>query len=184
MSNKTFKSQYSSLFERVCIFLGNGWRIDKLEQNCAHRLKLTSANYRHYAIFARLENNRIILTGSIDYYYYRYAKSSQCTVSPMRSATAIAKDINRKILITAINEIKKANDYHQEKQQDDEHRQIVKGMLRRLVKLTPCWNTMTGFNTSNGIDGTIRESYKGYGVQFNGLTTEQLIKLIGFVSVL
>lgn len=147
-------------------------------------IKLTNPTLKNYSIVAKLEKNRIIIYGGIDYHHYSYAKLAKCTVSLIRNARSIAQDIKRKILINAVDEINKANDYHQKKQQDEEHRKIVKGMLTRLVKLTPYWNAMTGIKTLSGIDGTIRESYNGYVVQFDGLTTEQLIKLVGFISVL
>lgn len=58
------------------------------------------------------------------------------------------------------------------------------GMLSRIVEITPYYNCLTGFKTKNGINGAINENYSGYGIKFDGLDTEQLIKIVGFLSEL
>nr|WP_181407834.1 hypothetical protein [Sodalis glossinidius] len=75
---------------------------------------------KNYSIFSRKEKDRIMIYGSVDYYHYSYGKLKKCSVSLTRNASAIAKDIKRKILITAVDEIRKANEYHQKEQEKKE----------------------------------------------------------------
>ncbi|WP_149591043.1 hypothetical protein [Serratia symbiotica] len=56
-----------------------------------------------------------MIYGSVDYYHYHYGKLAKCSVSLTRNASAIAEDIKRKVLITAVDEVNKANEYHQKK---------------------------------------------------------------------
>lgn len=109
-----------------------------------HQIKLTNPNLRNYLICARLEKGRIIVYGGLHSHYYQSGKLPQCTVSPNRNATDIAQDIRKKIVITAMDEIRKANDYHQREQESEEKRVWIKGILARKVKLTPCYNVLTG----------------------------------------
>lgn len=61
-----------------------------------------------------------MIYGSVDYYHYRYGKLAKCSVSLTRNASAIAQDIKRKVLITAVDEISKASEYHQKEQEKKE----------------------------------------------------------------
>lgn len=63
-NTKTFKSAYLSLFEHVCSFLGNGWRINKLHQNDEHLIKLMNTMLKNYSVVARKEKERIMIYGS------------------------------------------------------------------------------------------------------------------------
>lgn len=134
-NTKTFKSTYLSLFERVCGFLDNGWRINKLHQDEEHRIKLLNPTLKNYSIVARKEKDRIMIYGSVDYYHYRYGKLAKCSVSLTRNASTIAQDIKRKVLITAVDEISKANKYYQKEQEKKEQKRILKGTLAQQVKL-------------------------------------------------
>lgn len=119
-NTKTSKSAYLSLFECVCVFLGDGWRINKLHQDEENQIRLMNPILKNYSIVARQEQDRIMIYGSIDYYYYRYGKLAKCSVSLTRNARAIAQDIKRKILITAVDEISKANEHHQKENEKKE----------------------------------------------------------------
>lgn len=184
MKNQTFKSKFLPMFAKVCSCLGDGWRIDTLDQDYDHRIKLTASNYKKYSICARLEKGRIIITGSIDYHYYPYANSSSCTVAIDRNPRAVANDIKRKILPGALDMISAAVNHHYNERQEADHRQIVLSMLRHQVTLTNHYQALTGFNNDNGVMGVIKEVAHEYQVNIDRLSTDQLIKLMGFVSTL
>ncbi|HGJ5856154.1 hypothetical protein [Arsenophonus nasoniae] len=183
-NTKTFKSAYLPLFERVCVFMGSGWRINKLHQDEEHLIKLMNPTLKNYSIVCRREKDRIMIYGSVDYYHYRYGKLAKCSVSLTRNASAIAEDIKRKVLITAVDEINKANEYHQKEQEKKEQKRILKGMLAQQVKLESYYNAITGIVASSGIHGKVKEGYDGYNLKLYKLNTEQLIKIVGFVSTL
>lgn len=61
----TFSEKYQPVFETVCRILGNGWRVNKLD-NYQHRIKLTSPEFRKYSIIIRLERERFFIVGSVD----------------------------------------------------------------------------------------------------------------------
>lgn len=183
-NTKTFKSAYLPLFERVCGFLGSGWRINKLHQNEESQIKLMNPTLKNYSIVCRREKDRIMIYGSVDYYHYRYGKLAKCSVSLTRNASAIAEDIKRKILITAVDEISKASEYHQKEQEKKEQKRILIGMLAQQVKLESCYNAIMGIVASSGIRGRVKEGYDGYNLKLYKLNTEQLIKIVGFVSTL
>lgn len=184
MKDQTFKSKYLPMFAKVCSFLGDGWRIDTLDQDYDHRIKLTAPNYKKYSICARLEKGRIIITGSVDYQYYPYAISSRCTVNICRNPRAVADDIRKKILPGALDMISEAMNHHRNERQEADHRQIVLSMLRHQVTLTNHYHALTGFNNGKGVMGVIKEVAHQYQISIDNLSTDQLIKLMGFVSTL
>nr|HBY1206004.1 hypothetical protein [Klebsiella pneumoniae] len=57
---KTFFARYEAVFNRVCAFLGDGWKIDRRTED-AYRINLVNPALRHYSIGARLEKDRIHL---------------------------------------------------------------------------------------------------------------------------
>ncbi|TNV16115.1 hypothetical protein FH968_19950 [Buttiauxella sp. B2] len=183
-NTKTFKDRYAPLFIKVCNFLGGGWRVDMLEMNNEHQIKLTAPNLRRYAISARQEKGRIVLSGHLEYRYYPYGEAAQCTVSLDRSPAAIANDIRRKILPGSAEQIAAASDYHQEQQAKKQHTMILKNMMAQQVTLTNHHNALTGFYNGRGIRGAVTEIGGGYGLMFDGLDTDQLIKIVGFISTL
>ncbi|ELO5683064.1 hypothetical protein [Escherichia coli] len=179
---KNFFDHYLPVFEIVCRLLGNNWRVNIIDE-CEYRIKLTSPHFKNYSIHIRSENNRLAIIGSVDCSYWR-SPCHKCTVSLKRNPVDIAGDIQRKILFSAQEEILTAQKYTEEKNNKKEHDKIVIGMLSRIVEITPYYNYLTGFKTKNGIHGAINENYSGYGIEFDGLDTEQLIKLVGFLSEL
>lgn len=178
----SFKENYQPVFEIVCRLLGNGWRVNIIDE-CQYRIKLTSPKFKNYSIHIRHEKNRLVIVGSVDCYYWR-SPCHKCTVSLKRNPVDIAGDIQRKIIFTAQEEISAAQKYTEERKNKKEHDKIVIGMLSRIVEITPYYNYLTGFKTKNGINGAINENYSGYGIKFDGLDTEQLIKIVGFLSEL
>lgn len=74
----TFSEKYQPVFEVVCRILGNGWRVNKLD-NYQHRIKLTSTEIRKYSIIIRLERERFFIVGSVDSLVW-HGNPSVCTV--------------------------------------------------------------------------------------------------------
>ncbi|EKN3891437.1 hypothetical protein ACVT81_004251 [Yersinia enterocolitica] len=182
MNEKGFRASYQAVFEVVCRILGDGWRVNRID-DCLYRIKLTSHFFKNYSVHIRMDKNRLTIVGNVDCRSWR-SPCHSCTVSPQRNPIDIARDIQRKILVTARQEVEQAINCDKERRDKREQERIVKGMLAQQVQLTPHYNTLTGFKTMNGIHGTVTENHSGYGVNINGLTTDQLIKMVGFISIL
>ncbi|MBW5840140.1 hypothetical protein [Yersinia enterocolitica] len=182
MQNDTFFERYQPIFEIVCRILGNGWRINLLD-DCLYRIKLTSPQYKNFSIHIRMEKGRLVIIGSVDSRSWR-SPYHTCTVSPERNPVEIAADIEKKILIDAFEDVKKAREYERQLQQKQEQTQILKGMLSRLIHLYSWHGTFTGFKVENGLDGNVSERGDGYEMVIRGLSVEQLIKVAGFIKQL
>lgn len=61
----SFFEQYHPVFEVVCRILGNGWRVNKLD-DCSSRIKLTSPQFKNYSVHIRMEKDRFSVVGSVD----------------------------------------------------------------------------------------------------------------------
>ncbi|ECO4313582.1 hypothetical protein AB0001_004784 [Salmonella enterica] len=182
----TFLKQYEAVFNRVCAFLGNGWKIDRRVEE-EYRIFLVSPNYRHYSISARLEDNRIYLFGSVRN-SKRGSGYSRCSVSPLRTPWGIADDIKRKILIDALSHIEEHESELTKVRLQEEERQNTVGLLSRLVEARRNSGYQSGlcdFRTSLGLSGKVDDA-KGslYRLEVEDLSKDQLIKLVGFVSTL
>lgn len=57
-------------------------------------------------------------------------------------------------------------------------------MLAHQVKLESYYNAIMGIVASSAIHGKVKEGYDGYNLKLYKLNTEQLIKIVGFVSTL
>ncbi|WP_168403011.1 hypothetical protein [Erwinia amylovora] len=179
---KTFFEIYQPVFKIVCRILGNNWHVNLLD-DCQHRLKLTSPQFKNYSVHIRMEKGRLAIVGSVDCRSWR-SPCHSCTVSQQRNPIDIAGDIQRKILVTAREEVEQAINCDKERWYKREQEIIVKGMLAQQVPLTPYYNALTGFKTMNGVNGAVTENHSGYGLKIDGLTTDQLIKVVGFISIL
>lgn len=178
----SFFKRYQATFEIVVRLLGNGWRVNLLD-DCQYRIKLTTAELKRYVITVREENNRLIIHGFIESRQWR-GNGARCTVSPSRGSAGIADDIRRKILIHAHEDIEKALEAERIKQEALEQDKIIKGMLSRLVKLESHYNAFTGYKAENGLQGSVTKRFDGYGVFIQGLSVEQLIKITGAIKQL
>lgn len=179
---KSFFERWQPVFEIVVRLLGNGWRVNLLD-DCQYRIKLTTPKLKRYAITVREEKGRIVIHGFVDSRQW-HGHGARCTVSPLRAATGIAEDIRRKILTTAQEDVRKAQEAEQKQRDMQEQEKIIKGMLAQLVKLENWHDTLTGFKAANGLDGKITGHYNGYGLFVQGLSVEQLIKLTGAIKQL
>lgn len=185
---KPFFACYEAVFNRVCTFLGDGWKIDRRTED-AYRINLVNPAFRHYSILARLEKDRIHLTGGVR---SRSARSSggysACTVSPMRDPWGIAQDIRRKILHDAEKQIAyfEADRAGAQKVQDD--RRILINLVGQLVEVQNYggyYDVLCHIKTPGGISGDVCEMYgKAYQLKLGDLSKDQLIKVIGFLSTL
>ncbi|EIE2769561.1 hypothetical protein KA541_004697 [Salmonella enterica subsp. enterica serovar Rubislaw] len=96
----SFFERYKPVFEIVCRILGNGWRVNLLD-DCQYRIKLTSPQFKNYSIHIRMEKGRLVIIGSVDSRSWR-SPYHTCTVSPERNPVEIAADIEKKILTDAL----------------------------------------------------------------------------------
>lgn len=179
---KTFFERYQHVFEIVARLLGNGWRVNLLD-DCQYRIKLTTPELKRYALTVREEKGRLLIHGFVESRQW-HGYGTRCTVSPSRSAAGIAEDIRRKILIQAQEDVTKAQEAEQKQRDAQEQEKIIKGMLAQLVTLNNWHNALTGFKAENGLDGKITDHFNGYGLFVQGLSVEQLIKLTGAIKQL
>lgn len=178
----SFFERYQPVFEIVCRILGNGWRVNLLD-DCQYRVKLTSPHFKKYSVHIRMDRDRLAIVGSVDSRNWRNPCYS-CTVSPQRNPVDIAADIERKILVNARRDVEIAKEYERDLQRKSEQRRILKGMLSQLVHLDSWHGTLTGFKVENGLDGNVTERGDGYEVVIRGLNVDQLVKLTGMVKKL
>lgn len=184
MENITFHEKYFSHFVRVCAELGAGWRID-VRQACEYRLRIINPDYRHFLLLAMMEKGRIVILGVLkDNKYGDFGVRLKCTVSPERSAAAIAGDIKRKILKDAPALIAKYEEMHKKYCAKQEQAEILRGALSRLVRISKGYNSgeLARIETDKKICGIVHEGYRGYGVELSGLSADDLIKIAGCLS--
>ena len=179
---QNFFEKWQPVFEVVTRLLGNGWRINMLD-DCPYRIKLTTPELKRYAITVREEKGRLVIHGFVESRQW-HGYGARCTVSPSRNATGIAEDIRRKILIQAQEDVTKAQEAEQKQRDAQEQEKIIKGMLAQLVTLNHWHNALTGFKAENGLDGKITDHFNGYGLFVQGLSVDQLIKLTGAIKQL
>lgn len=179
----TFQELYLDNFKQVCLFLGGKWCVNSLDKENSHQIKLTSPDFRNFAIRVRLDNGRICITGSV-IHSRGSRKGLACTVSPDRPARQIARDIQRKILSAAPPLIAEALKWETEHQQDVELARYTKALIGKLAHVSSnyaglcCWK-------SGDIYGDVSHGYKDmYSMKIAQLSTENLIKVIGFISTL
>lgn len=178
----SFFERYQPVFEVVARLLGNGWRVNLLD-DCQYRIKLTTPALKRYAITVREEKGRLMIHGFVESRQW-HGYGARCTVSLSRGATGIAEDIRRKILTTAQEDVTKAQEAEQNQRDGHEQEKIIKGMLAQLVTLNNWHNALTGFKAENGLDGKITDHFNGYGLFVQGLSVDQLIKLTGAIKQL
>ncbi|MGN9528564.1 hypothetical protein ACTMQE_23400 [Escherichia coli] len=99
-----------------------------------NRIKLTSPQFKNYSIHIRMEKGRLVIIGSVDSRSWRSPYHTP-TVLPERNPGQIAADIEKKILTDALDNVDMAREYEQQLQRKREKKQILKGMLSRLVRL-------------------------------------------------
>lgn len=73
-----------------------------------------------------------------------------------------------------------AREYEQQLQRKREKKQILKGMLSRLVRLESWHGTLTGFKVENGLDGNVSERATDMKMVIRGLSVDQLIKVAAY----
>lgn len=178
----SFFERYKPVFEVVARLLGNGWRVNLLD-DCPYRVKLTTPALKRYAITVREDKGRLVIHGFVESRQW-HGYGARCTVSPSGNATGIAEDIRRKILIQAQEDVTKAQEAEQKQRDAQEQEKIIKGMLAQLVTLNHWHNALTGFKAENGLDGKITDHFNGYGLFVQGLSVDQLIKLTGAIKQL
>ncbi|ELF4568352.1 hypothetical protein RNG55_004585 [Salmonella enterica] len=179
---KSFFERWQPVFEIVSRILGNGWRVNLLD-DCKYRVKLTSPQYKNYSVYIRMEKERLAIIGSVDSHNWR-SPCYSCTVSPHRNPVDIAADIERKILVNALHDIEKYQEYERNLQTEQEKKRILKGMLSQIFQLESYYGALTGFKAENGLYGKITERGDDYDIDIRGMNIEQLVKLAGMVKQL
>lgn len=179
---KSFFERWQPVFEIVCRILGNGWRVNLLD-DCQYRIKITSPHFRNYSVHIRMDKERLSIVGSVDSRNWR-SPCYSCTVSLQRNPVEIAADIERKILVNALQDVEKALECEKNLQAERERKRILKGMLSQLVQLENWHGTLTGYKAENGLNGQVTEHGDGYGFLVCGLSMDQLVKLTGMVKQL
>ncbi|UCQ29618.1 hypothetical protein DCF83_18030 (plasmid) [Edwardsiella tarda] len=178
----SFFERYQPVFEVVARLLGNGWRVNLLD-DCRYRIKLTTPELKRYVITVREEKNRLVIYGFVESRQWS-GNGAQCTVSLSREVTGIANDIRCKILPLARKEIENALKYEKNIHEQQEKKQILKGMLAQLVQLESWYGALTGFKTENGLSGKITEQGDCYDFVVRDLNIDQLVKLTGMIKQL
>ncbi|EMW8476355.1 hypothetical protein AAFP45_004623 [Salmonella enterica] len=178
----SFFERYKPVFEIVARLLGNGWRVNLLD-DCQYRIKLTTPELKRYALTVREDKGRLVIHGFVESRQW-HGYGARCTVSLSRGATGIADDIRRKILSAAWEDVEKAQEAERAQRDAQEQEKIIKGMLSQLVTLNNWHNALTGFKAENGLDGKITDHFNGYGLFVQGLSVDQLIKLTGAIKQL
>lgn len=180
---ESFKDKYSLIFEIVAQLLDNGWRVNKLESDYVHRIKLTSPNFKNFAITARMDKGRIYISGGIIHHLFK-GEWRHCTVSPNRQPIAITNDIERKILLTALEQVEYARIEIKKHYDKIDEREIVKSSIGRVMKLSHSHYCLCGFQ-HNEIMGSVKETHGGYyDLNISRLTKEKLIYVTSFLSTL
>lgn len=184
--DNTFKEKYESVFARVCVFLGSGWRIDRRESDDNYRITLMNPALKNYTITARMEKDRIHLVGGVRR-SRRVISCSSCSVAVSRLPHDIAREIKRKILVDAEKQIAECElDIATEARTKEEREQVI-NLVSRLVE-TRSYNGYYGVMCcfkSQGITGDVAEGYQNtYKLKLHDLSKDQLIKVVGFLSTL
>ncbi|EAB6210869.1 hypothetical protein ABN12_004471 [Salmonella enterica subsp. enterica serovar Mississippi] len=181
-----FKEQYENLFSEISHAMGNKWRVNQLTER-TDVIKLTSPAFNGLSIYARRDNDRLVITGHVPA-HWSYSACARCTVSVNRPARQIASDIKRKILPDGEKWLAEANEYQAKKKAKKENDNILKGVLGNLAKVSEGYhhNNTFCFWDSNKISGSIEEiCYDDYyRLKVNELTKDELIRVIGFISTL
>lgn len=62
---QNFFEKLLPFFEVVARLLGNGWRVNQLD-DCQYRIKLTSPELKRYTITVREEKSRLVIHGFVE----------------------------------------------------------------------------------------------------------------------
>lgn len=181
-----FSIRYLEFFNRVCAFLGDGWRVDRRDLENGHRILISNPAYQYFSITVRMTKGRFHIFGSVP--KYTGCDWSSCTAAPNRQPWEIAEDIRRKILVNARRQIQLYMAEKTERQKKIDSREILIHSLSKLVRATRYsdYNRsgLCSLEAPNGIYGGVKESNHGYSLELSRLSTDQLIKVIGFISTL
>lgn len=76
---KSFFERWRPVFEIVARLLGNGWRVNLLD-DCQYRIKLTTPELKRYALTVREEKGRLVIHGFVESRQW-HGYGARCTVS-------------------------------------------------------------------------------------------------------
>jgi hypothetical protein len=177
-----FSNQQITTLEQVCLLLGDGWHIDRLKSE-QWRQVLRSPEYRHYSIIITCTYHQFQLLAVID-----HCSDTAIKISHSRTPTAISRDI-RKRLFNGLRA--KLADADSQRQREAERKQAKEWFIDAISRLVSVERPRYGHTdrvcglSHGGIGGEVqRYCYENYKLDLKGLTMDETIRIVGFISQL
>lgn len=177
-----FSNQQITILEQVCLLLGDGWHIDRLKSE-QWRQVLRSPEYRHYSIIITCSYHQFRLLGVID-----RSSDNVINISHSRTPTAISRDIRKRLLAGTQDKIAQAVT---DRQKDVELKQAKEWFIDAISRLVSVERPRYGHTdrvcglSHGGIGGEVqRYCYENYKLDLKGLTMDETIRIVGFISQL
>ncbi|MGL5290016.1 MAG: hypothetical protein ACRC9N_11150 [Aeromonas sp.] len=185
-----FNSVAVEIFDDVARHLGNGWRVDKrVPFSSFSRLNLINPNFKGYLIQISPKDPERVEIGicPVSGNNIRNIKHARCCATISKKTTAIANDINKKI----IPELVESETFFIEKRGEASERKeraaVFKNILNKICPaLTPDYSG--GFSCY--VDKLLikidepreREGILRHSLKITGLDTDQLLKISALVN--
>ncbi|MBV6695279.1 hypothetical protein KVO79_24610 [Serratia quinivorans] len=180
--HSTFSKEHILTLEQVCLLLGDGWHIDRL-QSQQWRQVLRSPEYRYYSIIITCSYQQFQLLAVID-----HCSDIAIKISHSRTPTAISRDIRRR-LFTRLRE--KLADAASQRQKDVDRKQAKEWFIDAMSRLVSVERPRYDHSdrvcglSHEGIGGEVqRYCYENYKINIKGLTMDETIRVVGFISQL
>ncbi|KAB1469129.1 hypothetical protein FZI27_20305 [Cronobacter sakazakii] len=184
-----FSVECLELFKDVARHLGEGWRVNFIVQQTPYYIYLTNPALKHFVISAcRAKEGRISISGGVKDGHYM-GSTQCCTVSRSRPPRQIAVDIKRKLLANAEELNNRQVERIRARSEKKEKEAILMATLSRLVVVNQsrshnefCSFTHKQTGVKGRIDGNVESG--SFDLEVRGLNTDDLLKIIGFVTQL
>ncbi|OKP21773.1 hypothetical protein [Serratia fonticola] len=177
-----FSKQQIITLEQVCLLLGDGWHIDRL-QSQQWRQVLRSPEYRHYSIIITCSYHQFRLLAVID-----HRSDNVINMSHSKTPTAISRDIRTRLLAGALDKLAQAAS---DRQREIERKQAKGWFIDALSRLVSVERPRYGHSdrvcglNHEGISGEVQHyCYENYKLNLKGLTMDETIRIVGFISQL
>lgn len=177
----TFNEKYSSFFDAVCVFMGGDWRVNKIKSHDC-RIFLLSPSSKEYCLSIGMEKNKFRITGYADSKVFR-SSFNACSLSPTRSAEAIAEEIKKRIIFDMSDRVEQVRRCVNEETEKKGEKSLIKNLLNKFFSLSSYSGKWLYFvSENNGIRGNIATHKKNeYSLNIERLTADQLIKVSAFI---
>lgn len=180
--HSTFSKNHILTLEQICLLLGDGWHIDRL-QSQEWRQVLRSPEYRHYSIIITCSHHQFRLLAVID-----QRSDNVINISHSRTPAAISRDIRRR-LFTGLRE--KLADAASQRQKEVDRKQAKEWFIDAISRLVSVERPRYGYTdrvcglSHEGIGGEVQHyCYENYRLNIKGLTMDETIRVVGFISQL